>query len=132
LRRIPGYVPLGGNPHNLYLFLLYTVGVVGLIAYLVFFGAMYGRFWRAKRYRSDDAFLNGIPRLAIVLLLVFLVDQLKIEFLRFKLNDAQHYLFSLWAMLLAFSDLLVTKANARKSESITQMPKNRILQKTSG
>lgn len=132
LRVIPGYVPLGGYPHNLYLFLLYTVGVVGLVAYLGFFGSMYRQFWQAKRYRSDDPLLNGIPRLAIVLLVVFLVDQLKIEFLRFKLNDAQNYLFALWAILLAFSDLLVTKANAKKSESITKMPKNRILRGNSG
>jgi O-antigen ligase len=101
-RRIPGYIPLGSYPHNLVLFLLYTVGIVGLVAYVVFFAAMFMRFKDANKYQCDDA-------------------------LRFKLNDSQNYLFTLWAVMLAFSDILVNKAKKQKSEIRSNEPSTNIL-----
>lgn len=105
-RQIPNYVPFGGYPHNLYLFLLYTVGVVGLFAYLTFFVALLVRWAGVRNASSNDALLKGLPRLAIVLMLVFLASQFRIEFLRFLLTDYQNYVFALWGMLLAYSDNL--------------------------
>ena len=105
-RRIPGYEPLGYYPHNLYLFLFYTLGGVGLMAYLVFFGTLLVKWWRASSRPSDDPLLKGSPRLAIVLMLTFLASQYRIEFLRELLTDYQQYLFALWAMFLAFSSKL--------------------------
>jgi O-antigen ligase len=88
-------------PHNLYLFLLLTTGVLGLSVYLLLFWALYSWWRRARRVRSPDPFLDGLPNLAILLLIAFLVDQLKIEFLRSQFSDQQQYLFALWAILLA-------------------------------
>lgn len=103
-RRIQGYKPLGGHPHNLYLFLLYTVGIVGLLAYGAFFCALFMRFWKASRIKDPPTLESRLPKLAVLLMIVFLIDQIKIEFLRFNLGDYQHYLFFLWAFLLAVSD----------------------------
>jgi O-antigen ligase len=99
-RHIPGHEFLY-FPHNLYLFLPLTIGIVGLIAYLFLFWAFY-RWWsRARHVSRDSAFEQGLPTLGILLLIAFLVDQLKIEFLRSQYTDLQQYLFSLWAILLA-------------------------------
>jgi len=113
-RRIPGYIPLPGFPHNLYLFLLYTVGAFGLVVYLVFFSQLIRNFLGVPVNHVVDPLEKGIPKLAILLLIVFLVDQLKIEFLRSQINDMQHYLFTLWAMLLAFTKNI---QNARYKEN---------------
>ena len=103
-RRIPGYQPFGGYPHSLYLFLLYTVGAVGLVAYIIFFVALLKRWSGVLNTSTQDAVLRDIPKLAIVLMVVFLFSQFRIEFLRFILNDYQNYSFALWGTLLAFSD----------------------------
>jgi hypothetical protein len=90
----------------LYLFLLYTVGILGLLAYLVFFTALLHRWWRDRNIVNDNPLLSGMPKLAIVLMAVFFVSQLRIEFLRDLLHDYQTYVYALWAMFLAFSDNL--------------------------
>lgn len=122
-RRIVGYQSMPGYPHNLYLFLLYTLGSVGLFAYTVFFYLVLRQFWISRKTQVDDVFIRGIPMLGILLLIVFFVDQLKIEFLRLRVNDMQHYLFTLWAILLAFTNLKnvaaeeKTKLNDNKDET---------------
>ena len=104
-RIIIDYESMPAYPHNLYLFLLYTLGSLGLFLYMVFFVSMYLRFRRARNREIDDIYLKGIPALGMLLLIGFLVDQLKIEFLRFGSGDTQHYMFTLWAILLAFTDI---------------------------
>jgi O-antigen ligase len=94
------------SPHSLYLFLLYTLGIVGLSAYLIFFFAIYKRFFSSDKYESNDIFFSSLPRLGIIILTVFLIDQIKLEFLRFRLNDFQHYMFTLFGAFVAFSDKL--------------------------
>jgi O-antigen ligase len=87
-------------PHNLYLFLALTIGVVGLFAYLLLFWSFYAWWRRAQRRPRGDAFHDGLSLLAVLLLIAFLVDQLKIEFLRSQFTDHQQYMFALWAILL--------------------------------
>jgi hypothetical protein len=102
LRSIP-------HPHNLYLHILYTVGIVGLAAYLIFFGSI---FWVLRKAASSpirDPVLAGVPKLGMIILLVFLIDQVKVEFLRYYLDDYQHYVFMLFGLFLAFSDRIVEK-----------------------
>ncbi len=102
-RRIPGYEPIQYS-HNLYFHILYTTGVVGLIAYLSWFLALTARYLRPFRYRSESAYLSAVPRVALVLMAIFLIEELKIEFLRFSLSDFQQFTFITWAVLLAMSD----------------------------
>jgi len=56
--------------------------------------------------KALNNFLNNLPRLGIILLTVFLIDQIKLEFLRFRLTDFQHFIFMLFGAFLAFSDKL--------------------------
>jgi hypothetical protein len=104
-----------GHPHNLYLFLLYTVGIVGLVAYLVLFAGIFRRLWQARSYRFPDKLVQGLPKLGIVLVVVFLIDQIKVEFLRFTLADYQQYMFSLWGFLLAAAAVLRQEARTEPS-----------------
>jgi O-antigen ligase len=104
-QRNPDYSAIP-SPHSLYLFLLYTLGIVGLGAYLIFFIAIYNRFFSSYKYKSGDIFFNNLPKLGIIIMTVFLIDQIKLEFLRFRLNDYQQYIFALFGAFLAFSDKL--------------------------
>jgi O-antigen ligase len=113
-RNLQGYKTIP-YPHNLYLFLLYTVGIVGLTVHLLFFFRLAMRYLKAKRPSNEEPLTAGFPRLGLLLLIVFMVDQLKIEYLRVALNDMQHYVFMLLAMFLAFSDSIIAKTNAQRS-----------------
>jgi O-antigen ligase len=100
LRRIPGHVFMP-YPHSAYLFLLYTIGIVGLIAWFAFFFALYIRFRRAKRNLHPDPFIARLPKLSILILILFLIDQMKVAMLRFNLSDYQQIVFVLLGGLLA-------------------------------
>ena len=58
-----------------------------------------------------DHFLNGLPKLGIIILTVFLIDQIKLEFLRVKLADYQHYIFMLFGAFTAYADIILNKEN---------------------
>lgn len=103
-KRYPGHEPMP-YPHNLYLFLLHTVGFTGLIAYLWFFVWLIVRIGRAVKKSSNDRFMHGMTKLGILMIVVILIDQLKVEFLRFELVDYWHYVFSIFAIWLAFADM---------------------------
>lgn len=105
LRLIPGYEPIF-FPHNLYLHILFTVGLLGFTAFAAFFLVLGMRYLIPIRKRHEDPILEDMPRLATVVLCVFLIDELKIEFLRFMLFDYQSYMFALWGMFLAYCDRL--------------------------
>lgn len=105
-RVIPGHKPLP-FPHNLYLFILYTLGLVGLLAYLVFLASIFWKLRKANRMPCRDPVLAGIPRLGALVMIVFLIDQIKVEFLRYHLSDYQHYVFMLWGLFVGFSDWII-------------------------
>jgi O-antigen ligase len=98
-----GPPPLGFNPHSLYFFLLLTIGVVGFIMYMAFFFLLTRRWWVWRRQQHDEPMIEGMPRLALVIMFVFLLTEYRIEFLRFNISDYQQYMFALWAMMLAFT-----------------------------
>jgi len=90
---------IGFYPHNLYLYILYTMGVIGFFAYSVL-GVKYITILSKLRINLDknDKFLSGLPKLGIIVFVVFLFDQMKVEFLRDHLLDYQHYLSVLFGM----------------------------------
>lgn len=92
-----------GFPHNLYLFLLYSLGVTGFIAWMTWFASLALHWLRAARWELAPEPAAEFPRLGVVVLLTFLFDSMKIEFLRFQVVDYQHYQFTFWAMTAAFA-----------------------------
>ena len=91
------------SPHSLYLYLLYTLGVFGLMAYIIFFGNIFLKFYSSRNLRNNN-YLTGLPKLGLIILIVFLLDQIKLEFLRHNLHDYQHYVFMIFAGLLALTE----------------------------
>ncbi len=89
-------------PHNLYLYLMDTLGTLGLLAYLGFFFILYYRY-ASCRFDDADPVVKGIPKLAMVLMLVFIIDQMKIEFLRSIATEYQHFMFMLWGALASLT-----------------------------
>lgn len=104
IKKIPGhtYIPY---PHNLYLYLLCTVGIAGLAAFITFIARIIIRLGFAIRRKTQDAYLNGLVKLGLLITVVFLVDQIKMEFLRFSLLDYQHFIFMLMAIIVAIVDI---------------------------
>ena len=95
-------------PHNLYLYILYTTGVVGFIAY----GTWAVTYWKIlcgerRRKRPFRGLGKGLPTLGMVVFIIFLIDQLKVEFLRSGLLDYQHYLAALFGMFAALPKIQV-------------------------
>jgi O-antigen ligase len=111
-RDIRGHVRME-YPHNVYLFLLYTVGVVGLLAWVAFFFVLFTRLRRARNNPHPDPFVARLPKLSILVLVVFLIDQVKIEMFRFELTDYQQIIFVLIGGLLAAAWVAVHPAQPK-------------------
>lgn len=97
-------------PHNLYLFLLFTVGVVGLIAFLIFLGTPLYRCWRLSKKAVNDPYTLGFAKIGVLIMIIIFVDQIKVEFLRFDLVDYWHFVFALLGFLVAGCDFAGRRA----------------------
>ena len=91
-------------PHNLYLFLLVNIGVTGLIAVLIFLGTPLYRCWKLSSNGLADPYDASFARISVVIMAVFFMNQIKIEFLRFALVDYWHFIFALLGILVGFCD----------------------------
>jgi O-antigen ligase len=91
-------------PHNLYLFLTFTIGVMGLIAFMILLFTPLVRCWKTSRLPIDDQYLLSMSRTGVVLVIVILVDQLKISMMRLTFLDYWHFVFALFGMLIAICD----------------------------
>ncbi|MCR4347322.1 MAG: O-antigen ligase family protein [Sulfuricaulis sp.] len=116
-RYVPGYKPLP-YPHNAYLFLIYTVGFVGLLAYIWFFSELARQYWRSRSNRAEDPLLRGMPRLGLAILVLFAVSEARMEMFRENLTDYQQYLFMLVGAFLAFSHLAMSRKEPVSSQAV--------------
>ncbi len=116
LQRIPGHTPIP-YPHSLPLFLLYTLGIVGLVAYTVFFALLLKRLYAGSKGRGTPE-LKGLSSLGFLLLAVFLIDEIKIEFLRFIQSDYQAIIFTTLGGFLAMADRARIRAKVSNSQAI--------------
>ena len=103
-------------PHNLYLFLLATIGLVGLIAFMNFIFRPLHRCWQAMSLSGVSEEHATFAKIGVVIMIVFLVDQLKIEFMRFALVDYWHFLFAIFGVLIAVSEQLVSEELQHRSK----------------
>jgi len=88
-------------PHNLYLFLLYTVGAPGLVLFLGFFITIIVRCARSMSQPNAPPYFADLARMGLLMLVLFLVDGLKIEQMRLGLADYWHFIFGLCGVLVA-------------------------------
>ena len=105
-------------PHSLYLFVLYTLGIVGLMVLSLAFVSLLLLFLRRAGNNNEDPFVRGIPKLAVLLLVIIAVDQIKVSMLRFILSDFQQYISALLGMMVAGSYM----ASLKKSDVAINAP----------
>jgi hypothetical protein len=110
-------------PHNLFMFLFYTLGMVGLAAYTYFFWKIWTQLSRARRYKTKDKFLSGTSSLGLIILVMFLASEMRMELMRWTLHDYQQYFFMILGVFLAFSDMV--RYGARQSHASRQKSKRR-------
>lgn len=93
-------------PHSLYLFILYTTGAVGIFAFMNWGIAYWMMLVREKNRNQFATGLGaGLPALGMAIFVIVLIDQLKIEFLRYNLSDYHQYLAVLFGMFAALGKI---------------------------
>jgi len=99
-------------PHNQYLFYAHTIGLIGLGAFLFVSGRLLHVSFRFKaKSLKESSYAESLMVVLHVMLLVFLVDQIKIDYLR---NDI--YLYFPWilmGMIAATHRIILRQRSAR-------------------
>lgn len=91
-------------PHSLYLFLLYTVGVPGLILFMLMLLTILFRCWRAMSMPNAPPYYADLARTGAIVLLLFMIDGIKIDAMRHALADYWHLFFGLCGVFVAACD----------------------------
>jgi hypothetical protein len=91
-------------PHSLYLYLLRTVGIFGLLAVIGFFVRTWFILYRASHRHSGMGYQSGILRLGLFLIPAFLISQITLEFHRPNTIDYAQFIFALMGLLVGVSD----------------------------
>lgn len=91
-------------PHSLYLFLLRTVGIVGLIAVLWFFVQVALELRKSLRRTDLNARGMAFAKSGIVVIGAFLVTQVTLEFNRTATIDFAQFILALMGLLLGMAD----------------------------
>jgi O-antigen ligase len=97
-------------PHSLYLFLLRTVGVFGLIAVLWFFAKVAVELRRALRREDLPADARPIVKAGLIVIGAFLVTQITLEFNRTATMDYAQFILALMGLFLGVADRSTTVA----------------------
>ncbi len=109
-------------PHSLYLFLLYTVGVVGATAFFAFIARLGWQLISAARAAQTFTYESGLVKLGPLLLLAILIDQVKVEFLRVGYVDYAHFLFCLFGLMLGFAHRELATHSPPERSSLASEP----------
>jgi len=91
-------------PHSLYLYLLRTVGIFGLLAVVGFFVRTWFVLYRASRRESIVGYQSAFVRLGLFLIPAFLIAQITLEFHRPNTMDYAQFIFALMGLLVGMSD----------------------------
>ena len=113
-RSVPDEQLVSTFPHNLYLHLLVTVGVLGTFCMLFF---LFGVLWRVYQGSRLGSFKSSVDRgwvaVGIIVIGTILIDELKIEFLRFTTVDYAHFIFAVFGMFLGWADQAIADARSQ-------------------
>jgi len=97
-------------PHNLYLFLLSTVGLIGFIAFMNLALRPLYRCWQTMSLSNLSLEYAAFAKTGFVIMIVFFVDQLKVEFMRISFVDYWHFIFALFGIFIAVCDQAQSRA----------------------
>jgi O-antigen ligase len=100
-----GNIPYRPYPHMLPMHILATTGLLGFIAWAIFFVAFGIQMIGAARAAETRNALTQLPKLGLLIMLLFFAGELRIEFLRAGFLDYQNYMFVLFGTFIACADL---------------------------
>jgi O-antigen ligase len=121
----------GALPHNLYLTILASTGILGLIAWTLFLiSVLIPLFQALRRNSASDPRLANIPKLGLLIILLFLLGEIRIEFLRQEFFDYQNYIFVLLALFVACSHLILREVRYTAAKSPESPPLSKLQQRT--
>ena len=103
-------------PHSMYLYLLRTVGIVGLCAVMWFFGQAWLETYAALRRHESNAYRQAMLKLGLVLIGAFLVSQITLEFNRPGTMDYAQFIFSLMGLFVGIADRGLAAEHAATSK----------------
>ena len=102
-------------PHSLYLYLLRTVGIFGLIAVVGFFARTWFVLLRATRRQTIGGYQLAFTKLGLFLILAFMISQITLEFHRTETMDYAQFIFALMGLLVGVSDRNAPLAEASRA-----------------
>lgn len=91
-------------PHSLYLFLLRTVGIVGLAATLAFFAGVLRELRQALKRGQSDVGTRTVLKAGIVVIGAFLITQITLEFNRTTTMDYAQFILALMGLLVGLAN----------------------------
>jgi O-antigen ligase len=91
-------------PHSLYLYLLRTVGIVGLIPVVGFFLWTWRSIYVLNREQDEDEYAAAFLRVGFLLIPAFLIAQITLEFNRDDTMDYAQFIFALMGLLVGVGD----------------------------
>lgn len=91
-------------PHSLYLFLLRTVGIVGLAATLWFFARVVLELRSSLKRQDLNDYSRTIIKVGVILVGSFLVTQITLEYNRTATMDYAQFVLALMGLLVGIAD----------------------------
>jgi len=99
-------------PHSLYLYLLRTVGVVGLAAVILFFVRAWLSLRRSVARQARDGAASPLVRAGMIVIPAFLIAQITLEFNRVTSMDYAQFIFALIGLLVGLGDRSAASSQA--------------------
>jgi hypothetical protein len=107
---------VGDWPHNLYLFYFNITGLFGLLAFLFFmYRIVKTTISGVKTSLLTSSFPEGLMKIMHVIIVIFLFDQIKIEYLRNSIYT--YYIFFLFALVISTYNIMQKQKRKRASPS---------------
>jgi O-antigen ligase len=99
-------------PHSLYLYLLRTVGIVGLTAVMLFFVRAWLSLRRSAARQTANGTASPLVRAGMIVIPAFLIAQITLEFNRAVSMDYAQFIFALVGLLVGLGDRLSVSSRA--------------------
>jgi O-antigen ligase len=92
------YIPY---PHNQYLFLLFTIGLPGLVLFMVVIITIFLRCFRAMSNPHIAPYFRDLARTGVIVIVLYIIDGMKIDQMRMDFSDYWHFSFGLFGLFVA-------------------------------
>jgi len=91
-------------PHSLYLYLLRTIGILGLVPIVWFFVQAWLLLYRSQLRAGNGSYASAFLRVGMLLIPSFLIAQVTLEFNRPGTIDYAQFIFALIGLLVGVAD----------------------------